>query len=124
MHSSALIAIAIHLCFHLANSASFCDILQPLSLLLKGSPLIDELALYDVVNTPGVAADLSHISSPAVSSQLPAPSSQLHRPRGLPTLRIADSHLASFPLARLPLQLQLTNAAVFLIESDWLPARQ
>jgi hypothetical protein len=39
---------------------------KPLSLLLKGSPLIDELALYDVVNTPGVAADLSHISSPAV----------------------------------------------------------
>ena len=29
---------------------------------------IDELALYDVVNTPGVAADLSHISSPAVRS--------------------------------------------------------
>jgi len=39
---------------------------QPLSLLLKTSPLITELALYDVVNTPGVAADLSHISSPAV----------------------------------------------------------
>lgn len=38
---------------------------QPLSLLCKASPLIDELALYDVVNTPGVAADLSHISSPA-----------------------------------------------------------
>ncbi|ROT38816.1 malate dehydrogenase [Sodiomyces alkalinus F11] len=38
---------------------------QPLSLLLKLSPLIDELALYDVVNTPGVAADLSHVSSPA-----------------------------------------------------------
>jgi hypothetical protein len=36
-------------------------------LLLKTSSLIDELALYDVVNTPGVAADLSHISSPAVS---------------------------------------------------------
>ncbi|KKZ64986.1 malate dehydrogenase, NAD-dependent [[Emmonsia] crescens] len=36
---------------------------QPLSLLLKASPLVDELALYDVVNTPGVAADLSHISS-------------------------------------------------------------
>lgn len=41
--------------------------LQPLSLLLKLSPLVDELALYDVVNTPGVAADLSHISSNAVS---------------------------------------------------------
>ncbi|KAH8821517.1 putative malate dehydrogenase, cytoplasmic [Xylogone sp. PMI_703] len=39
---------------------------QPLSLLLKLSPLVNELALYDVVNTPGVAADLSHISSPAV----------------------------------------------------------
>lgn len=39
---------------------------QPLSLLLKLSPLVDELALYDVVNTPGVAADLSHISSQAV----------------------------------------------------------
>jgi malate dehydrogenase len=34
--------------------------------LLKASPFIDELALYDVVNTPGVAADLSHISSVAV----------------------------------------------------------
>jgi len=41
---------------------------QPLSLLLKVCPLIDELSLYDVVNTPGVATDLSHISSPAVVS--------------------------------------------------------
>merc|ERR1712029_231126 len=38
---------------------------QPLSLLCKISPLIDELSLFDVVNTPGVAADLSHISSVA-----------------------------------------------------------
>ncbi|EGX91626.1 malate dehydrogenase [Cordyceps militaris CM01] len=46
---------------------------QPLSLLLKTSALIDELALYDVVNTPGVAADLSHISSPAkLTGYLPA----------------------------------------------------
>ncbi|PFH56861.1 hypothetical protein XA68_15843 [Ophiocordyceps unilateralis] len=46
---------------------------QPLSLLLKNCPLIDELALYDVVNTPGVAADLSHISSRAkISGHLPA----------------------------------------------------
>ncbi|KAL2862976.1 malate dehydrogenase [Aspergillus lucknowensis] len=45
---------------------------QPLSLLLKTSPLVDELALYDVVNTPGVAADLSHISSVAkISGYLP-----------------------------------------------------
>lgn len=43
-----------------------CCPIQPLSLLLKACPLVDELALYDVVNTPGVAADLSHISSVAV----------------------------------------------------------
>ena len=29
--------------------------------------MVDELSLYDVVNTPGVTADLSHISSIAVS---------------------------------------------------------
>jgi len=38
---------------------------QPLSLLLKQSPLVSQLSLYDIVNTPGVAADLSHISTPA-----------------------------------------------------------
>ncbi|KAJ8656720.1 malate dehydrogenase, NAD-dependent [Lichtheimia ornata] len=36
---------------------------QPLSLLLKQSPLITHLSLYDIVNTPGVAADLSHINT-------------------------------------------------------------
>jgi malate dehydrogenase len=34
---------------------------QPLSLLLKLSPEVGELACYDVVGTPGVAADLSHV---------------------------------------------------------------
>lgn len=38
---------------------------QPLSLLLKNSPLVTQLSLYDIVHTPGVAADLSHIESPA-----------------------------------------------------------
>ncbi|CRK99511.1 CLUMA_CG012830, isoform A [Clunio marinus] len=36
---------------------------QPLSLLLKNSPLVSELSLYDIVHTPGVAADLSHIDT-------------------------------------------------------------
>ncbi|KAL2734122.1 hypothetical protein V1478_003820 [Vespula squamosa] len=36
---------------------------QPLALLLKQSPLVTELSLYDIVNTPGVAADLSHIDT-------------------------------------------------------------
>lgn len=35
---------------------------QPLSMLLKLSNDIDELACYDIVGTPGVAADLSHVS--------------------------------------------------------------
>ena len=39
---------------------------QPMSLLLKLNPKITELSLYDLVNTPGVAADLSHINTPAV----------------------------------------------------------
>uniref|UniRef100_A0A6G1SIY9 Malate dehydrogenase n=1 Tax=Aceria tosichella TaxID=561515 RepID=A0A6G1SIY9_9ACAR len=38
---------------------------QPLSLLLKASPMISHLALYDVANTAGVAADLSHINTRA-----------------------------------------------------------
>jgi len=38
---------------------------QPLSLLLKINPLISHLALYDIVHTPGVAADISHCSTAA-----------------------------------------------------------
>ncbi|KAH7692990.1 malate dehydrogenase, partial [Aphelenchoides avenae] len=38
---------------------------QPLGLLLKKNNKIASLSLYDIVGTPGVAADLSHIDSPA-----------------------------------------------------------
>lgn len=38
---------------------------QPMALLLKTNPLITQLALYDIVHTPGVAADLSHIETPS-----------------------------------------------------------
>jgi len=45
---------------------------QPVSLLLKTNPLVTKLSLFDIVNTPGVAADLSHISTPAeVTGYLP-----------------------------------------------------
>merc|ERR1712024_59275 len=37
---------------------------QPLSMLLKLNPAVTKLALYDIVATPGVAADLSHIETP------------------------------------------------------------
>lgn len=35
---------------------------QPLSLLLKQSEHITHLSLYDIVNTPGVAADLRYLT--------------------------------------------------------------
>lgn len=38
---------------------------QPLSLLLKLDNKVSELSLYDVVRTPGVAADLSHCNTNA-----------------------------------------------------------
>ena len=38
---------------------------QPLSLLLKLENRVTELSLFDVVRTPGVAADISHCSTPA-----------------------------------------------------------
>merc|ERR1712037_235940 len=37
---------------------------QPLSMLLKLNPAVSKLALYDIVATPGGAADLSHIETP------------------------------------------------------------
>ncbi|KAG9042763.1 hypothetical protein FS837_010409 [Tulasnella sp. UAMH 9824] len=50
---------------------------QPLSLLLKINP---NLALYDIVATPGVAADLSHIATPAkVKGYLPKDENALEK---------------------------------------------
>lgn len=49
---------------------------QPLSLLLKLSPHVSELSCYDIVGTPGVAADLSHIPTASnVTGNLPAATS-------------------------------------------------
>ncbi|GLJ30442.1 hypothetical protein SUGI_0602600 [Cryptomeria japonica] len=39
---------------------------QPLSLLMKMNPLVSVLHLYDVVNTPGVTADVSHMDTSTV----------------------------------------------------------
>merc|ERR1719247_3259351 len=38
---------------------------QPLSLLLKQNPLVSHVSVFDLVGAPGVAADLSHINTPA-----------------------------------------------------------
>jgi len=53
---------------HVAVMGASGGIGQPLSLLLKNSPLVTKLSVYDIVHTPGVAADLSHIDSPAAVS--------------------------------------------------------
>lgn len=39
---------------------------QPLALLMKMNPLVSVLHLYDVVNSPGVTADISHMNTGAV----------------------------------------------------------
>ncbi|KAK1383150.1 malate dehydrogenase [Heracleum sosnowskyi] len=39
---------------------------QPLSMLMKMNPLVSVLHLYDVANTPGVTADISHMDTNAV----------------------------------------------------------
>eukprot|EP00803_Ostreobium_quekettii_P002625 evm.model.scf_148EXC.2 EVM.evm.TU.scf_148EXC.2 scf_148EXC:5303-10613(+) len=38
---------------------------QPLALLMKMNPACTELALYDIANMPGVAADVSHVNTRA-----------------------------------------------------------
>jgi malate dehydrogenase len=40
---------------------------QPLGLLMKMSPLVSQLSLYDIANTPGVAADISHVNTNAMT---------------------------------------------------------
>eukprot|EP00300_Choanocystis_sp_HF-7_P027715 c3291_g1_i1.p2 GENE.c3291_g1_i1~~c3291_g1_i1.p2 ORF type:complete len:352 (+),score=85.07 c3291_g1_i1:1-1056(+) len=51
--------------FRVAVAGAAGGIGQPLSMLLKNVSQISELNLYDIVNTPGVAADISHIPTRA-----------------------------------------------------------
>ena len=84
-----------HYCWNLLTALPTA---QPLSLLLKACPIVDELALYDVVNTPGVTADLSHISSIAkIKGYLPKDDGLQHAltgadviliPAGIPRIAI------------------------------------
>jgi len=53
---------------------------QPLSLLMKLNPMVTELSCFDVAPvTPGVAADLDHMSSNA-KCVVSAPPPPLHLP--------------------------------------------
>eukprot|EP00246_Nothoceros_aenigmaticus_P018056 TRINITY_DN9304_c0_g1_i1.p1 TRINITY_DN9304_c0_g1~~TRINITY_DN9304_c0_g1_i1.p1 ORF type:complete len:400 (-),score=90.45 TRINITY_DN9304_c0_g1_i1:213-1412(-) len=47
---------------------------QPLSLLIKMSPLVSHLNLYDIANVKGVVADLSHCNTPAKVTGFTGPS--------------------------------------------------
>ncbi|KAG6525537.1 malate dehydrogenase, chloroplastic-like [Zingiber officinale] len=47
---------------------------QPLGLLIKMSPLVSELHLYDIANVKGVAADLSHCNTPSQVIDFTGPS--------------------------------------------------
>ncbi|KAF6829618.1 malate dehydrogenase [Colletotrichum plurivorum] len=70
---------------------------QPLSLLLKSSPLVTELRLYDVVHAIGVATDLNHIDTPAqVKGYLPENDGLRHALTG------AEVVLISAGIARKP----------------------
>lgn len=56
---------------------------QPLSLLCKISPEVTALSCYDVVGTPGVAADLSHVpTASSTTGALPSPVSWPPRGNG------------------------------------------
>ncbi|KAJ6258266.1 hypothetical protein Dda_7185 [Drechslerella dactyloides] len=56
---------------------------QPLSLLLKLSPKVTELALYDVRGAPGVAADISHVNTNSVvKGYTPAPANLAEAVKG------------------------------------------
>ncbi|KAL2611860.1 hypothetical protein R1flu_023552 [Riccia fluitans] len=46
---------------------------QPLSLLIKMSPLVSHLNLYDIANVKGIVADLSHCNTPAQVSGFTGP---------------------------------------------------
>lgn len=59
---------------------------QPLSLLMKLNPAVTELNLYDIVPyTPGVAADISHIDTPATVKGFTGPDQLLDSLKGIVT---------------------------------------
>jgi malate dehydrogenase len=47
---------------------SYPGVVQPSSMLLKLNPAVTKFNLYDIVYTPGVAADLSHFETKAVTT--------------------------------------------------------
>lgn len=61
----ASVNLQIQASFKVAVLGAAGGIGQPLSLLIKMSPLVSSLHLYDIANVKGVAADLSHCNTPS-----------------------------------------------------------
>ncbi|RGB42116.1 NAD-malate dehydrogenase [Rhizophagus diaphanus] len=90
---------------------------QPLSLLLKLNEVVTELALYDIVNSPGVAADLSHINTPAkVTGYLPPPKDAKNAPNDGLKNALTNAHLVVIP-AGVPRKPGMTRDDLFKINA-------
>lgn len=87
---------------------------QPLSLLLKLNPQVSQLSLFDIVNANGVAADLSHICSPAKVTGF-QPSSKDDKQTVANALK--DSNLVIIP-AGIPRKPGMTRADLFNINAS------
>lgn len=90
---------------------------------------MDELALYDVVNTPGVTADLSHISSVAVHtalSLLSAQSIDLSRksPGSFPQMVVFQKLWKELTSALSPLAFHVGPTSPTSLQSELTPRRQ
>ncbi|RUP48176.1 malate dehydrogenase, NAD-dependent [Jimgerdemannia flammicorona] len=113
---------------------------HPLSVLLKQVNLIDHLSLYDIVNTQGVAIDLSHIDTkgivtghvghaslkeavqdsdiiliPAVSNRRPKTPQELFRINALSVRDIADAAARYSPKAFMVIMSNPVNQAVPIV---------
>ncbi|KAL4077713.1 malate dehydrogenase [Scleroderma citrinum] len=90
---------------------------QPLSLLLKINPDVTELSLYDIVNAPGVAVDLSHIATPAkVEGFLPPPKDSQTTPNEGLRKALAGADLIVIP-AGVPRKPGMTRDDLFKINA-------
>lgn len=84
---------------------------QPLALLLKMNKLVGELALYDVVGVPGVAADLSHCNTP-VKVQRRQRQAELINPAGLSTDKVAPLQVTGYEKEQLQSALEGADLVV------------
>lgn len=89
---------------------------QPLSLLLKLNPYITELALYDIVNVVGVAADLHHIDTDVIVTSYSPPDDKSSENTGLKNA-LKNSNFVIIP-AGVPRKPGMTRGDLFNINAN------